>query len=110
MVMEQDLTLDDEHTIQYIGDVLQNGTLETYIILLTNVNPMKSIKKKFFKSGYRGLIENRIKSLEFLIYLYWLSRTKSSGNAHIFVDHRLCQKILFLFTKLSLKFSTFYNL
>ena len=36
MVME-DLILDGEHTIQYTDDVVQNCTLETYIILLANV-------------------------------------------------------------------------
>ena len=43
--MEGNLTLDGEHTIQYTGDVLQNCTLETYILLLTNVTPVNSIKK-----------------------------------------------------------------
>ena len=32
MVIERDLILDGEHTIQYTDDVLQNYTLETYII------------------------------------------------------------------------------
>ena len=32
MVMERDLTCTGEHTIQYTDDVLQNYTLETYII------------------------------------------------------------------------------
>ena len=32
-----DLTWGGKHTIQYIDDVLQNYTLKTYIILLTNV-------------------------------------------------------------------------
>ena len=42
--MEGDLTWDDEHTIQYTGDVLQDCTPETYIILLTNVTPINSIQ------------------------------------------------------------------
>lgn len=33
-VTEQDLTLDGEHTIQCVNDVLQNSILETYLILL----------------------------------------------------------------------------
>ena len=37
MVMEGDLTLCGEHTVQYTDDVLQNCAPETYIILLTNV-------------------------------------------------------------------------
>ena len=37
--MEGNLTLSDEHTIQYTDDVLENDTPETCIILLTNVTP-----------------------------------------------------------------------
>ena len=46
MVLEGDLTWGAEHTIQCTDDVLQNWTPETYIILLTNVTPMHSIKTK----------------------------------------------------------------
>ena len=35
-----------EHRVQYTDDVLQNIAAETYVILLTNVTPMNSIKKK----------------------------------------------------------------
>ena len=35
--MEGDLPWGGEHTIQYTDNVLQKCTLETYIILLTNV-------------------------------------------------------------------------
>ena len=45
MVIEGDLTWGGEHTIQYTDDVLQNCTPETYIILLTNVTLINSIKK-----------------------------------------------------------------
>ena len=45
MVTKEEQTQNDEHTIQYTGDVLQNCTLETYILLLTNVTPVNSIKK-----------------------------------------------------------------
>ena len=45
MVTEGDLTWGSEHTIQYIDDMLQNCTPETYIILLLNVIPINSIKK-----------------------------------------------------------------
>ena len=38
-VME-DLTWGGGHTIQYTDDVLLSCTLETYIISLTNVNPL----------------------------------------------------------------------
>ena len=54
MVIEGDWTLDGEHTIQYTDDVLQNYTLETYEILLTNVTPINSIKiqaKNFLING-----------------------------------------------------------
>ena len=47
--MEGRLTWGSEHTIQYTDDVLQNHTPETYIILLTNVNTIHLIKKKFYE-------------------------------------------------------------
>ena len=43
MVMEGDWG--GKHTIQYTDDVLQNCTPETYIIFLTNVTSINSIKK-----------------------------------------------------------------
>ena len=46
MVTEGELTLSSEHTIQYTDDVLQNLTPETYILLLTNITPINSIKIK----------------------------------------------------------------
>ena len=46
MVMKGVLTLGGEHTVQYTDDVLQNCIPETYIILLTNVTPIKTTKKK----------------------------------------------------------------
>ena len=44
MVMEGDLILGGKHIIQYTDNVLENCTLETYIILLTNVTLTNSIK------------------------------------------------------------------
>ena len=44
MVMEGDLTWGGEHTIQYTNDVLQNFMPEIYIILLTNVTLVGSVK------------------------------------------------------------------
>ena len=41
--MEGDLASGGEHSIQYADDILQNYTLETYIILLANVTPINSI-------------------------------------------------------------------
>ena len=46
MVMGGDLTWGGEHIIQYTDDVLYNCTPETYVILLTNVTPINSIKKE----------------------------------------------------------------
>ena len=43
-VMEEDLTLGGEHPLHYTDDVLQDCTLETYIILLTNVTLINLIK------------------------------------------------------------------
>ena len=45
MVIEEDLTSGGEHTIQYTDDISQNCSLETYIILLTNVTPINLILK-----------------------------------------------------------------
>ena len=50
--MEGDLTLGGEHAVQYTNDVLKNCTLETYIILLTNVTSINSIT--LFLKEYRG--------------------------------------------------------
>ena len=44
MVMEGDLTWGVEHTTQYIGDVMYYCIPETYVILLTNVTPLNSMK------------------------------------------------------------------
>ena len=46
MVMERNLTQGGEHTMQYTDDVLQNCAPETYIILLSHVTPINSIKNK----------------------------------------------------------------
>ena len=45
MVTEGDVTLGSEHTMQYIDDILQNCTPETYIIFFTSVTPIQFIKK-----------------------------------------------------------------
>lgn len=39
MVIEGELTPGGEHKIQYIDEVLQSFTLDTYIILEANVTP-----------------------------------------------------------------------
>ena len=44
MVMKDDLTLDGGYTVQRIHHVSQKCTVETYIILLTNVTPINLIK------------------------------------------------------------------
>lgn len=43
MVTEGDSTSGDKHTMQYTDDALQYSTLETYLILLTSVNPINLI-------------------------------------------------------------------
>ena len=47
-MMERDLTWGGEHTIQYIGDILQNRTPHTYIILLTSVTFLCRVLQKQF--------------------------------------------------------------
>ena len=47
MVTEEDVTLSGECTTQYTEGMLKNCTLETYVILLTNVNPIHSVEKDF---------------------------------------------------------------
>ena len=42
-MVTRDLSLGGEHTMQYTDDVLLNCTLETYIILLTNVTSINLI-------------------------------------------------------------------
>ena len=44
-VTEGDLTLAGRHAMQYTGHVSQKCTLETYIILLTNVTPINLMEK-----------------------------------------------------------------
>ena len=44
--MEGDLIQGGEHTVQYTDGVLENFISETYMILLTNVTPINSIKIK----------------------------------------------------------------
>ena len=54
MVVEEVLTLGGGHAMLKTDDVSQNCTLETYIILLTNITPMNLIKnrtKKWEKLG-----------------------------------------------------------
>ena len=51
--MDGDLAWGGEHAMQYIDDVLQNSALEIYVILLTIVTLINSIKNlsnnlKFF--------------------------------------------------------------
>lgn len=41
---EGDLTLGGKHSMQYTDNVSSNCTLETYVILFTNVTPLKLVK------------------------------------------------------------------
>ena len=45
MVREDDLTLGGGHTMQHTDHVSQKFTLETHMVLLTNVTPINLIKK-----------------------------------------------------------------
>lgn len=45
LLTEGNLISGDEQTMQYAYDALLNCTPETYLILLTNVTPIISIKK-----------------------------------------------------------------
>ena len=42
MVKEGDLTSGGEHTEQHTDGVLQNFTIDTYIIVLTNITPINT--------------------------------------------------------------------
>ena len=59
MVMEGDLTWGGEHTVQYTDDMVQNLTQETYLILLTDVTPVNSIKYKKIKRSISLSSENQ---------------------------------------------------
>ena len=73
MVTERDLTLDDETTMQYPDDILQNCTCETYIILLTNVtliNLIKKLKAYLTRTGGKTTDEKKlILTCDVLIFL-----------------------------------------
>ena len=45
MVVERDLTLGGKSMMQYANYVLQNCTLKTSMVLLSNVTPINSFKK-----------------------------------------------------------------
>ena len=47
MMMEGDLILGDDYTVQYTDDILYFFITDNYIILLTNVTPINSISKNF---------------------------------------------------------------
>ena len=69
MVTEVDQTLGAEHTMQYTHDVSQKCTLETYVMLSTNVTPM------YFLNSHHGHY--------FLLHVYPLStivKSQSSEN------------------------------
>ena len=53
-MIEEELTWGDEHPIHDTDDVLQNCIPGTNIILLTNVTPINSIKKKKKNQKIKG--------------------------------------------------------
>ena len=66
--MEGDLTLGGEPTTQYADDVLYNSTLETYIITLTNVTPINSMRILKINNieNKKSILSQRIKLPSFL--------------------------------------------
>lgn len=54
--MERNVTLYDEHIVQYIDDVLSSCILENYMVLLTNVTPIHSIKNKIENKNWNRTI------------------------------------------------------
>ena len=52
--MEGDVTWGGDHTIQCTDGVLYDCTAETYIILLTKVTPINSIKKYTYTHKHDG--------------------------------------------------------
>lgn len=48
MVTKEGLTLADKHTMQYSDAVLQNCTLDTYVILFTDVTSINVTKIKIY--------------------------------------------------------------
>ena len=59
MVMEGNLTFDGGHTIKYTDDLSQNCTLETYIIILTNVTSVNLIFLKRKMGGGSNFIHGQ---------------------------------------------------
>ena len=59
-MMDGDLSLGDEHTIQCIDDVLQNHAPETCTILLTSITPINSIKRGKRKKRNQGSFKRGI--------------------------------------------------
>ena len=59
MVMEGDLTWGGEYAREHTDDVVQNCTPETYIILLTKVNPINSIKIGSYKQSQVCKVQHR---------------------------------------------------
>ena len=53
MGMERDFTLGDGGTMLCADDVLLSCTLETCMVLLTNITPINSTKKKKDKETHR---------------------------------------------------------
>ena len=63
-MVTEDWTLGGKYTMQYTDDILQTYTLETHIILLTNVTPINLIV--FFKDGIQKSKLQYTKNKEFI--------------------------------------------
>ena len=72
MGMKRDFTLGDGHTMQYADDVLLSCTLETCMILLPNVPPKNSIKKREKEKIIIGLSVRQVRDRNFSSISYWL--------------------------------------
>ena len=82
MVIEGDLTLGNEHTIQCTDDVLWNCAPEIYIILLTSVTPITSIQRE----KRRGKIKIKlILFVHFAFLLMLLNKLKIMYVPYIYV-------------------------
>ena len=73
MVKKEDLTLGGGHTMRYTDDVLQNYTLEIYIILLTSHTNKFNKKSNFLRKSIDNYIKIQIRGkteFQIMIPLY----------------------------------------
>ena len=83
MEREGNLTWGGKYTIQYTDNALSNCTPETYIILLTNVTPVNSIKLVSFGHSYEHLFSST-EWLDAPKCFQIMASEASSGKADLF--------------------------